>query len=96
MIKSVYLLGAVLALAACTPEVGSEKWCEALQKRPKTQWSFDEGVAYTKHCFVSQATIGSAQWCGNMSETPKGDWTVEEAKSYARYCVVRMPETDDS
>jgi hypothetical protein len=93
-IKRVHLLGLVLLLGACTPEVGSEKWCKVLEDKPKTDWSFDEGVAYTKYCIVSQLSIGSETWCEKVDEKPKGDWTGDEAKNYARYCVVRLPEGD--
>lgn len=43
------LLGAV---AACSPQVGSDAWCEALEKKPKADWSMNEAGDYTKHCVL--------------------------------------------
>ena len=93
--KKIGVLILSVILAACAPEVGSKKWCEKLAETPKSSWSFDDGVAYTKHCFVSQMTVGSEAWCEKVAEKPKGDWTVEETRGYARYCVVRMPESGE-
>ena len=93
--KRMYWLALFILLGACTPEVGSERWCEKLQQTSKSSWSFDDGVAYTKHCLVSQMTVGSEGWCEKLAEKPKSDWTVEETRGYARYCVVRMPDSDE-
>ena len=48
-----YLMGlmfAVLALAGCAPEVGSDRWCQMMQEKPKGDWSSNEGMDYLKHC----------------------------------------------
>lgn len=37
-------------LAACAPEVGSERWCEALKDKPKGDWSANEAKDFAKHC----------------------------------------------
>ena len=39
-----------LALFACTPEVGSEAWCEKMAEKPKGDWSANEAADYAKHC----------------------------------------------
>ena len=46
--------GAVFALfaAACSPEVGSEAWCEKMSEKPKGDWSANEGASYAKHCLL--------------------------------------------
>ena len=36
--------------SACTPEVGSEKWCANLKGKPKGDWSTNEAGDYLKHC----------------------------------------------
>lgn len=41
-----------IALAGCTVEVGSEKWCEALKEKPKGEWTLNEGKDFTKHCLL--------------------------------------------
>lgn len=42
----------LLALAACAPEVGSEKWCANMKAKPKGDWSSNEAVDYAKHCIL--------------------------------------------
>ena len=43
---------ASLALAACAPKVGSERWCEAMDDKPKGDWSVNDAATYTKHCVL--------------------------------------------
>lgn len=52
LIRSIAALGAVLVVAACDPEVGSTEWCEALNEKPKGDWTFNETADYTKHCII--------------------------------------------
>ncbi|MDH5639964.1 MAG: DUF3012 domain-containing protein [Nitrospira sp.] len=40
----------VLSLSACAPEIGSERWCNNLKEKPKSDWSMNEATNYTKHC----------------------------------------------
>jgi hypothetical protein len=44
------LLLAFLTLAACSPEVGSDAWCEQMSDTPKGDWSANEAGDYAKHC----------------------------------------------
>jgi len=37
-------------LSACTPEVGSEKWCNNLKEKPKGDWSANDAANFAKHC----------------------------------------------
>ncbi len=39
-----------LFAVACSPEVGSEAWCEKMSEKPSGDWSVNEGVDYAKHC----------------------------------------------
>jgi hypothetical protein len=39
-----------LGLTACSPEVGSEKWCENMKEKPKGEWTANEAGDFTKHC----------------------------------------------
>ncbi len=43
---------ASLALAACAPKVGSERWCTAMDDKPKGDWSANDAASYTKHCVL--------------------------------------------
>jgi hypothetical protein len=42
------LLGA--HLLACAPEEGSERWCEQMREKPKSDWSAHETGVFTGKC----------------------------------------------
>ncbi len=37
-------------ISACSPEVGSEGWCNNMQRTPAAEWSAADAKAYTKDC----------------------------------------------
>ena len=39
-----------IGLSACAPEVGSAKWCEQLEEKPKGDWTAEDAGHYAKHC----------------------------------------------
>lgn len=39
-----------LSLSACSPEVGSDKWCANLKAKDKGEWTQDETKDYAKNC----------------------------------------------
>jgi hypothetical protein len=39
-------------IAGCAPEVGSERWCEAMDEKPKADWTAREAGDYTRHCLL--------------------------------------------
>lgn len=39
-----------LGLSACSPEVGSEEWCNDMKEKPKGDWSANEASDFAKHC----------------------------------------------
>lgn len=45
-------------LAACAPEVGSERWCTQLAEKPKGDWTANEAKDYAKHCLFRQDDKG--------------------------------------
>ncbi len=48
------ILAAVVALvAACSPEVGSEEWCNSLKQKSKADWTANEAKDFAKHCIAS-------------------------------------------
>lgn len=77
-----------MILTACAPEPGSEPWCEAMEEKPKTEWSLEDGKTYASRCVIDSRTIGSQAWCEKLEKKDKEDWTAGEAKDYARYCVL--------
>lgn len=45
------LLGSFTLLAtACSPEIGSDAWCEQLKEKAKGEWTATEAKDFTKHC----------------------------------------------
>lgn len=44
--------GVFLLFAACSPEVGSPEWCEAMREKPKGDWSINEAREFAEHCLV--------------------------------------------
>lgn len=44
------IVGLLIFLAGCAPEVGSKEWCDALDEKPKGDWSANEATDYAKHC----------------------------------------------
>lgn len=39
-------------LTACSPEVGSDAWCNDLKEKPKGDWSANEAADFAKHCVL--------------------------------------------
>jgi hypothetical protein len=48
--KSISLIVMSLFITACSPEVGSKQWCEAMKEKPKGDWTANEAKDFTKHC----------------------------------------------
>ena len=49
------MLGVVFLLAlqiGCSPEVGSDKWCEKMKAKPKGDWTANEAADFAKHCIL--------------------------------------------
>jgi hypothetical protein len=40
------------ALSACEPEVGSERWCEAMRDKPRGDWSANDALEFARHCVI--------------------------------------------
>ncbi len=52
MKKLVLIIAACWLLSACSPEVGSDKWCKNLKEKPKADWTAHEVKDYAKNCFL--------------------------------------------
>jgi hypothetical protein len=55
--KPLWLIAMVtvsFAFAGCAPEVGSEKWCEALKEKPKGDWTANELKDFTANCLFKK------------------------------------------
>jgi hypothetical protein len=42
----------LLALGACSPEVGSKEWCQDMDKKDKGNWTANEAAEYLKSCLL--------------------------------------------
>lgn len=50
MKKLIVILFVLMQVAACSPEIGSERWCDNLKEKPKGEWTANEVKDYAKHC----------------------------------------------
>ena len=46
------ILGSLLVLLGCAPEVGSDAWCKNLKETPKGDWGANDVGGYAKHCLL--------------------------------------------
>jgi hypothetical protein len=48
----IWIAGAISAvlLVACAPEVGSERWCNAMRDKPRGDWTANEAIEFARHC----------------------------------------------
>ncbi|ROS05197.1 DUF3012 family protein [Sinobacterium caligoides] len=52
MKKLLLLLATLSFITACTPEVGSDKWCKSVEAKSKGEVTANEASDYAKHCLV--------------------------------------------
>lgn len=45
-----FTLFIIFSLSACSPEIGSDKWCSNMKEKPKGDWTSNEATDYAKHC----------------------------------------------
>lgn len=50
LLMSAGLLALAGLITGCSPEVGSEAWCKAMDAKPKGDWTANEAGDYAKHC----------------------------------------------
>ena len=48
----VVLAGVAIMLSGCLAQVGSERWCQNMRDKPKTDWTAGEAVDFAKHCII--------------------------------------------
>lgn len=46
----VFTIVALGATTACSPEVGSDRWCANMRDKPKGDWTASEAADYAKSC----------------------------------------------
>ena len=48
--KAFIAVSLFVLLVGCSPEVGSDEWCEDMKEKPKKDWTASETADYAKHC----------------------------------------------
>ena len=48
----VLVTGLIVMLVGCSPEVGSDEWCQDMKEKPKGDWTASETADYAKHCIM--------------------------------------------
>ncbi len=46
----VVLFSFIVVFSGCSPEVGSDEWCQNMKEKPKKDWTAAEAAEYTKSC----------------------------------------------
>jgi hypothetical protein len=52
LVRTVWMVAAASWLAACAPEVGSPKWCEAMKEKPRGDWTANEALDFARNCVL--------------------------------------------
>ena len=56
ILRKVMTLGCIaafgLAVAACSPKVGSPEWCQQMKEKPKGDWTANEVTDFAKNCLM--------------------------------------------
>ncbi len=39
-------------LSGCEPEVGTKRWCEKMEAKPRGDWSMNEAADYARNCIL--------------------------------------------
>jgi hypothetical protein len=48
--RAVLVAALVACVAACAPEVGSARWCEAMREKPRGDWTANEALEFARSC----------------------------------------------
>ena len=51
-LRAMIVIAAASWLAACAPEVGSPKWCEAMKEKPRGDWTANEALDFARNCVL--------------------------------------------
>lgn len=46
------LVASLLTATACSPEVGSKEWCDAMKEKSKGDWTVNQATDFAKHCIL--------------------------------------------
>jgi len=49
---TIITISIAFTLTACTPESGSQAWCDSIKEKPKAEWTAEDAGIFTKHCVL--------------------------------------------
>jgi len=52
LMRAMVLVTMTTWLAACAPEVGSPRWCEAMREKPRGDWTANEALEFARSCVL--------------------------------------------
>ena len=50
--RALLLVGMTVLLLGCAPEVGSERWCEAMREKARGDWTANEALEFARSCVL--------------------------------------------
>jgi hypothetical protein len=50
--RATMLMAVTTWLAACAPEIGSARWCEAMREKPRGDWTANEALEFARSCVL--------------------------------------------
>ena len=50
LMRAIAIVAVTSWLAACAPEVGSPRWCDAMREKPRGDWTGNEVVEFARSC----------------------------------------------
>ena len=74
---------ASLAVAACSAEPGSSRWCAAKAGEERKEWTIANWDEFSELCFE----VGSEDWCDVREAMPKDDWGLKDVGAFALHCM---------
>jgi DUF3012 family protein len=52
LVRAMIVITTASWLAACAPEVGSPKWCEAMKEKARGDWTANEALEFARSCVL--------------------------------------------
>lgn len=48
--RVLFILSTLVLFSACSPDVGSEAWCDDMKEKDKGDWTASEAADFAKNC----------------------------------------------
>ncbi len=50
--RTALVITLLATLGGCSPEIGSEAWCQKMEDTPTGDWSGNQATDYARHCLL--------------------------------------------